>query len=100
MQLFCVLQRFFSVRQVREACYDKLSADMRLLGCSEVGPAEASNAIKGLLWSFALISSLILSAEAFIDIRAPASSDAATVETQPQEQVHIVFSSHLVGYIY
>ena len=71
---------------------------MRLLGCGKVGAAGASDALKGLLWKFAVISGLVLSAEAFIDIRAPASSDAATVETQPQEQVHIVFSSHLVRY--
>ena len=71
---------------------------MRLLGCGKVGAAGASDALKGLLWKFAVLSSLVLTAEAFIDIRAPASSDAATVEAPLQQQVHIVFSSHLVGY--
>ena len=70
---------------------------MRLLGCGKLGAAGAWNAPTVLLWKLAIVSGLVYSAEAFIDIRAPASPDAATVETQPQEQVHIVFSSHLVG---
>lgn len=71
---------------------------MRILGCGRLGAAGASNALKVHVWRLAIVSGLFLSAEAFIDIRAPASPDAATVETQPQEQVHIVFSSHLVGH--
>ena len=72
---------------------------MRPLGCGKLGAAGASNAPKVLIWKLAVLSGLVFSAEAFIDIRAPASPDAATVETQPQEQVHIVFSSHLVGHL-
>lgn len=41
---------------------------------------------------------LLLGAHAFIDIRAPARADAALVESLPPEQVHLVFSSHLVSY--
>ena len=39
---------------------------------------------------------LVSCAEAFIDIRAP-EKDAAVLEAQPQTQVHLVFSSHLVS---
>ncbi len=45
------------------------------------------------LVSFAI---LVSCAEAFIDIRAP-EKDAAVLEAQPQTQVHLVFSSHLVS---
>ena len=41
---------------------------------------------------------LLLGAEAFIDIRAPEiESDEAIFESQPEQQVHLVFSSHLVS---
>ena len=38
---------------------------------------------------------LLSCAKAFVDIRAP-ERDAAVLEAQPQTQVHLVFSSHLV----
>ena len=41
---------------------------------------------------------LLLGAEAFIDIRAPeVESDEVIFESQPAQQVHLVFSSHLVS---
>ena len=43
-----------------------------------------------------LLAILLSCAEAFIDIRAP-EKDAAVLEAQPQTQVHLVFSSHLVS---
>ena len=46
----------------------------------------------------AVVAGLVLCGEAFIDIRAPPRTDAAEVEAQPQKQVHLVFSSHLVSY--
>ena len=48
------------------------------------------------LGQLTVLATLLICAEAFIDIRAP-EKDAAAVEALPQTQVHLVFSSHLVG---
>lgn len=49
------------------------------------------------LWQLIVFATSFICAEAFVDIRAP-EKDAAVVEALPQTQVHLVFSSHLVGH--
>jgi len=60
--------------------------------------AGARNKLSITALRTAVVAGLVLCGEAFIDIRAPPRTDAAKVEAQPQEQVHLVFSSHLVSY--
>lgn len=69
---------------------------MRVQGkckAAAVGPERTSLKV---LVPLILSAILVSCAEAFIDIRAP-EKDAAVLEAQPQTQVHLVFSSHLVS---
>ena len=48
--------------------------------------------------AFALVLSVV-SVRAFVDIRVPQPDDSAVVEAAPQQQVHVIFSSHLVRHM-
>jgi hypothetical protein len=48
------------------------------------------------LFGYLVVVAVFIPVQGFVDIRANTSFSNASVESAPQQQVHVVFSSHLV----